>query len=74
MGKDWAKIREFNNEIHAEMVKQMLEANGIPAVLMNKKDSSYLFGKLELFVNQEYAEQAVLLIEKEEDNLSEDEN
>lgn len=74
MGKDWTKIREFNNEIHAEMVKQMLEANGIPAVLMNKKDSSYLFGKLELFVNQEYAEQAVSLIEKEEDNLSEDES
>lgn len=74
MEKDWAKIREFSNEIHAEMVKQMLEANGIPAVLMNKKDSSYLFGKLELFVNKEYVEQAVALIEKEEDNLSEDES
>lgn len=74
MEKDWTKIREFNNEIHAEMVKQMLEANGIPAVLMNKKDSSYLFGKLELFVNQEYVEQAVSLIENEEDNLNEDES
>ena len=30
----------------------MLEENGITAILMNKQDSSYLFGKIELYVNE----------------------
>lgn len=53
MEKDWTKIREFNNAIEAELEKQMLEANGVPAVLLNKKDSSYLFGKVELYINKD---------------------
>lgn len=74
MEKDWQKIREFHNEIEAEMVKQMLEANGIPAILLNKKDSSYLFGKLELFVNKNYTGQAETLIIEQEENRNRDEN
>lgn len=62
MEKDWCKIREFQNEIEAEMVKQMLESNGVPAVVLNKKDSSYLFGKLELYVNNTRVKEAEALL------------
>ncbi|TCV12905.1 putative signal transducing protein [Sphingobacterium alimentarium] len=52
MGNDWIKVRTFTQNIEAEIVKQMLEENGVNAVLLNKQDSSYLFGKIELYVKQ----------------------
>lgn len=75
MEKDWTKIREFNNAIEAELEKQMLEANGVPAVLLNKKDSSYLFGKVELYINKDnvpIAEQLLNNQEKDEKENNED--
>ncbi|SJN32185.1 hypothetical protein FM120_07905 [Sphingobacterium faecium PCAi_F2.5] len=42
----------------------MLEESGIPAIVLNKQDSSYLvFGKIELYVNQQDEEQAIMLID-----------
>lgn len=70
MKEDWHKIREFQNEIEAEMVKQMLESNGVPAVVMNKKDSSYLFGKLELYVNNSLIEEAEALLNDNNQNIN----
>jgi len=52
MEKDWVKIKTFTNAIEAEIVKQMLIEHDINAVVLNKQDSSYLFGKLELYVQQ----------------------
>lgn len=52
MEKGWVKIRTYSKAIEAEIVKQMLEEHEIPAVLLNKQDSSYLFGKIELYVNE----------------------
>jgi hypothetical protein len=52
MENDWKKIKTYTNAVQAEIVKQMLEENGIPAVVLNKQDSSYLFGKIELYVNE----------------------
>lgn len=52
MGNDWIKVRTYTKSIEAEIVKQMLEENGVAAVLLNKQDSSYLFGKIELYVKQ----------------------
>lgn len=53
MEKSWIKVRTYTKAIEAEIVKQMLENNGIAAVLLNKQDSSYLFGKVELYVHEE---------------------
>lgn len=55
MEKGWIKIRTYTNAIEAEMVKQMLEENGYAAIVFNKQDSSYLFGKIELFIREENA-------------------
>jgi len=34
----------------AEILKSLLEENNIPAVIINKQDSAYLFGDIEVFV------------------------
>ncbi|MCA5006597.1 putative signal transducing protein [Sphingobacterium bovistauri] len=52
MEKDWIKVRTYTKPLEAEIVKQMLEENDIAVVLLNKQDSSYLFGKIELYVNE----------------------
>lgn len=68
MEKDWKKLKTYNSAIEAEIVKQMLEENNIPSVSLNKQDSSYLFGKIELYVHGAMEEQAIQLIENSEEN------
>lgn len=41
------------------MMKNMLQAAGIPAVLLNQRDSSYGFGQLELLVPETDVQQAL---------------
>ncbi len=72
---NWVKIRTYTNLVRAEIVKQMLVENDIPAVLMNKQDSSYpVFGNIELLVDKEHQLEAVALIDSfsEEDLEHED--
>lgn len=52
MTNDWIKVRTYTKSIEAEIVKQMLEENGVAAVLLNQQDSSYFFGKIDLYVKQ----------------------
>ncbi|WDF68790.1 DUF2007 domain-containing protein [Sphingobacterium oryzagri] len=53
MEKGWVKIATYSDELTGEMVKLLLEQQGILAVLLNKQDSSLKFGKIELFVPEE---------------------
>jgi hypothetical protein len=70
MEKDWVKIYYTNQVFRAEIIKGMLEENGINAVLINRQDSSYLValpGMAELFVhNSQEAEARRLLAENPE--------
>ncbi|HNX07172.1 MAG TPA: DUF2007 domain-containing protein [Bacteroidales bacterium] len=50
MEKDWVLVFETNKDFEAEMVKGMLEENNISVFVINKKDSAYLFGNIELYV------------------------
>lgn len=52
MESNWKKLKVYNQAFEAEIVRNMLVENGIPAVIINKKDSSYLFGVIELYVNE----------------------
>ncbi|WP_232279777.1 putative signal transducing protein [Sphingobacterium spiritivorum] len=70
MEKDWVKIKTYTNAIQSEIVKQMLLENEVNAVVLNKQDSSYLFGKIELYVNANDVEKANALI----DELNPEEN
>lgn len=47
----WFKIYSSSNMPQASIVKGMLEENNVPAMLVNKQDSSYLnFGEIEIYV------------------------
>ncbi len=65
--RQWSLIYTTTQPIEAEMVKQMLESNGIEAIVINKRDSSYLtLGEAELYVEAENATKAKTLIETQE--------
>ncbi len=49
----------------AEIVKAVLADNDIPAVIINKKDSSYHIGLIEVNVNSDDVIQALRIVEDE---------
>ena len=51
-----------NRSPAVELRRAVLEEHGIPAVVLNKRDSSYLFGFVELLVQEEDAARAESLI------------
>jgi hypothetical protein len=63
MENEWILIYKTPKPFEAELIKNMLEAEHIRCVLVNKKDSSYLFGYVELYVPVEEGPQAATLIE-----------
>ncbi len=61
----WRKIYTTTLRQKAEIVKGALENEEIPAVILDKKDSSYqVFGEIELYVNPDHAEEAERIILK----------
>jgi len=67
MEKGWDIVYRTNKQYLADMVKTMLNDNNIESVIINKKDSVYLIGELEVYVREEEKEKAMVLI-KEFDN------
>ena len=60
MEKDWKQVFLAGELYQAEIARELLENNGINAVVINKKDSSYLaFGNLEVYVNENDEEKAI---------------
>lgn len=53
MDKDWVSIFSTSEEFQAEIAKGVLEENEIECVMINKKDSFYHFGEIELYVMRE---------------------
>ena len=52
MGNDWVNIYDAGNIQEAEMIKGMLLGQGIECSIMNKQDSAYLMGNVEIYVQQ----------------------
>jgi len=52
MEKHWVRLFITANPMQGEITKQMLEEHGVSAVMMNKQDSSYRFGQVELYVHE----------------------
>lgn len=67
MDKDWTKIYSTGVAYKAELLKGLLIENDIKAVIMNKQDSAYLFGELELYVEAEHAVKARHIITTHEE-------
>jgi hypothetical protein len=53
MEKDWVLIYNTTDQLRIEMLRQVLEDSDVEAVIMNKKDRSYLLGDHELYVNRD---------------------
>ena len=53
MDSNWAIIFSTGLPYKIEILKGILEENDIDSVIINKQDSSYHFGELELYVKAE---------------------
>lgn len=62
MEKRWTKIYSSGKMYQVEILKGLLEENNIEAYIMNKQDSAYLFGELELYVDADDVMMATRII------------
>lgn len=68
MEKGWIKIYSTGELYKAELIKNLLMQHDIEAILINKKDSSYvMIGEVEVYVKQEVSMKAINIIEKAQD-------
>ena len=57
---DWVVVYKTTKDFEAEAIKGNLETQGIPTVILNKKDSSYQnFGYIEIHVDVTRKEEAI---------------
>jgi len=47
----WIRVFSSADPFRVEVLKGLLADNNIESVVVNKKDSAYLFGEVELYVN-----------------------
>ena len=62
MRSDWALIFTSNQAHEIAFANALLEENNIKAFTVNKQDSSYIFGEIELYVEDEFKYQAQLIL------------
>jgi len=62
MFDNWTTVYSTSRMYEAELVKGMLGENGIECVSMNKQDSVYLFGEIEIMVPTDQSFMAKQLI------------
>lgn len=63
MEKDWVKVFTTSDVFKANLVKDLLDNNDIPAVVLNKKETlTVIIGEAEVYVKREDTVKAVNLI------------
>ena len=62
MAIDQVHIYSMGNPYQAELVRQMLSDHNIQAFIVNKQDSAYKFGDIELYVHRDHVIRAKKLI------------
>ncbi|HPE86369.1 MAG: hypothetical protein EOL88_06955 [Bacteroidia bacterium] len=68
MDEKWIKIYTSGNPIHIDILQNMLLDENIKSVFIDKKDSAYLFGDIELYVQQAHVLAARQIINRFEEN------
>jgi hypothetical protein len=66
MEDTWVNIYTTSEEYQANLAKDILYEKGIASVIINKKDTNYLFGEVELYVERDDAIIAKFILEKAE--------
>lgn len=64
MGEEKVRIYSSDKAYRVEMIKNLLADHGIISFSINKKDSSYHFGEVELYVDPDNVIKAKQLISK----------
>lgn len=65
----WTSVYKTINKFEAEVIKGNIENEGIPCVVVNKQDSSYLTiipGMVELHVPESQKQQALNIIQQQQ--------
>lgn len=62
MASDLVRIYSVDKLYQAELLRQMLDDHNIAAFIVNKQDSAYKFGEIELFVHRDNVMKAKMLI------------
>lgn len=62
--KGWTKIYSFDNQYDAELRKEILKNASINAVVVNAKDSLFLIGNIDLYVEDENEKKAIYILEQ----------
>jgi Putative prokaryotic signal transducing protein len=62
MEPNWIKIYTTNKPYEIEFAKSILGEDNIDAFVIDKKDSSYIFGEAELYVTEENVTKAQLIL------------
>jgi hypothetical protein len=62
MASDLVQIYSTGKLYLAELIKQMLSDHDIQSFIVNKQDSAYKFGDIELFVHRDDVMKAKMLI------------
>jgi len=66
MDNDWVSIFITGKYYQAQFAMKLLSDQGIESVIVNKQDSTYLFGDVELFVRKDDVIRAKHLIKTAE--------
>jgi hypothetical protein len=53
MEKEWVRIFEASDELLIEIAQQILEDKEIESAIINKKDSVYKIGEIEVYVHRD---------------------
>lgn len=61
---NWKKIYTTNQVHQPEIIKSILGDNEIPCTSIDKKDSSYIFGEIEIYVPEENVQKALSLLKE----------
>lgn len=64
MEKDWKLVYSTSQQLRAQTIVSALKAANIEPVLLNKQDSSYLFGEVEIYVHLAQINEALIVIKQ----------
>ena len=64
MEKDWIVAYTTNKIYQAEIFRELLGDHGIDSYIINKQDSSYKFGNIEVYVRINDIQKAKILVKE----------
>ena len=64
MEKDWIIAYSTNQLYQAEIFREVLSDHNIESIIINKQDSAYKFGDVEVYVKRDHILMAKKLVEE----------